>query len=70
MARQAFTVAVAERSAQVVPAQQRFDARGFKRVQRHLRLVHEQQVTGLDRTAQRLLETEAVRGHVIQFRRI
>src|SRR2546430_4205151 len=40
------------------PAQQRLDARRLEAVQRHLRLVHEQQVAGLDRAAQRLLRSE------------
>src|SRR2546430_7408278 len=42
------------------PAQQRLDARRLEAVQRHLRLVHEQQVAGLDRAAQRLLESKAL----------
>ncbi len=96
MARQAFTVAVAERSAQVVSSRispvdsaismnspalamrpsdlrQRSRASTAPRAhgwQCHLWLVHEQQITGLHRAAQRLFEAESMRGDVVQFRRV
>ena len=50
----------------LAPAQQRFELRRLEGVQRHLRLIHEQQLTALDRAAQRLLEAEALRGGVVQ----
>ena len=54
----------------LAPAQQRLDVRRLEGVQRHLRLVHEQQLALLDRAPQRLLEPEALRGGIEQRRAV
>src|SRR5256886_16738977 len=52
------------------PAQQRLDARRLEAVQRHLRLVHEQQVSGLDLAAQRPLESKELRRGSVERRTV
>ncbi len=54
----------------LAPAQQRFDLGRLEGVQRHLRLVHQQQLAALNRAAQRLLEPEALRRGVVERRAV
>ena len=54
----------------LAPAQQRLQPAHLERVERDVRLEHEQQVAGLDGAAQRLLHPEALRGRIVERRTV
>ena len=50
----------------LAPAQQGLGTRGLEALERHLRLVHEQQLPPVDRATQRLLQAKALRGSIVE----